>query len=74
MTDTDIIDFSGEIPTLRNKRVTVFDVMLTLDISSEPEKSMAETWDLSQEEIDDIIEYINSNREELERLEEYYTN
>jgi uncharacterized protein (DUF433 family) len=74
MVDSDIIVFSEKVPRLRNRRVTIFDVMLTLDISDEPAEAMSEMWDLSQKEINEIIDYIESNRDELERLEEECVN
>lgn len=66
---TDIIDDSGQIPKLKNRRVNILDVMATMRINLNPERQFKWAWDLSDEEIKDITQYIHENRDEIEELE-----
>lgn len=66
---TDIVDDSGQIPKLRNRRVNILDVMATMRINPNPEYQFKEAWNLSDEEIEDVMQYIDENRDEIEELE-----
>ena len=44
--------------------------MLTMRINPNPEEQYKEAWRLSDEQIQDVREYVEENREELKQLEE----
>lgn len=67
---TEIIDETDRVPKLRNRRVTIFDVMLTMRVNPNPEQQFEEAWRLSDEQIRDVREYVEENKEELKGLEE----
>lgn len=67
---TDIIDESGRVPTLRNRRVTIFDVILTMNVNPDPQRQFKDVWNLSGEQIEEIENYVEENRRELEKLGE----
>jgi hypothetical protein len=64
-----IIDDSGRIPTLKNRRVNILDVMATIRINSDPEYQFKQVWSLSEDEIEEVTEYIRENRDVLEDLQ-----
>lgn len=67
---TDIIDETSRVPKLKNRRVTIFDVMLTMRVNPNPEYQFKDVWNLSDDEIKEVREYVEENREELEELQE----
>lgn len=66
---TGIVDDSGRIPTIKNRRVNILDVMATMRINPNPEYQLKEVWDLSEDQIEEIKQYIEENRDTLEDLE-----
>ena len=66
---TGIIDETERVPRLRNKRVTIFDVMLTMRLDN-TEYQFKEVWNLSDDEIKEVRDYVEENKEELKELEE----
>lgn len=65
---TDIIDETGRAPRLKNRRVTMFDVMLTMRLDN-TEYQFKEVWNISDAEVEEVREYVEENREELRSLE-----
>lgn len=65
----DIIDETERVPRLKNMRVTIFDVMLTMRVNPNPEYQFKHIWSLSDDEIEEIRDYVEENREELEELQ-----
>lgn len=66
---TNVIDDSGRVPTLKNRRVNILDVMATIRINPNPNRQFREAWNLSDDEIEDIKAYMDENKDELEELQ-----
>lgn len=64
-----LIDNTEHVPKLKNRRATMFDVMLTMRVNSDPEHQFKEVWEMSNDEIKEVREYVEENREELEGLQ-----
>ena len=67
MEQDDLIDESGNFPSIKDWRINIFDCMAALE-SSDPHHQMVESWGLSEEEMDCIEQYIEENEDELLEL------
>lgn len=66
MTVDNVIDETGDIPSIRGRRIDMIDIMTV--IKSGNAKENFEYWDLDEEEIEAVREYYANNKEELEEI------
>lgn len=64
-----IIDETCNVPKIKNSRVTLFDIMMTIRISQEPKTKIKENWGLSDDEAQEVLDYIDKNEKELKQKE-----
>ena len=67
MEKDNLINESGNFPSIKNWRINIFDCMAALE-SPDPYHQMVEVWGLSEEEMDYIKQYIEENEDELLEL------
>lgn len=66
MTQKEIINESGEIPTISNRRITVFDFIAALN-TPDSKIQLYDEWVFSKE-VSEIVMYIQNNKDELSKM------
>jgi uncharacterized protein (DUF433 family) len=66
MTVENVIDETGDIPSLRDRRINMLDIMTAIRSGNAEENF--EYWNLGEEEIEAIKEYYVNNKKELEDI------
>lgn len=67
MEQNNLIDESGTVPSIKDWRINIFDCMAALK-SADPHYQMVEVWGLSEEEMENLKQYVEENEEELLQL------
>ena len=72
MEPSEHINEEEKVPAIAGRRIDIFDVMAALR-SSNSEEQLYETWELSEEQVEAAVTYIDEHEEELLALQEELT-
>ena len=72
MESSEHINQDERVPAIAGRRIDMFDMMAALE-SSNPEEQLYETWELSEEQVEAAIAYIDEHEEGLLALQEELT-
>lgn len=72
MEPSEHINEDERVPSIAGRRIDMFDVMAALK-SSDSEEQLYETWELSEEQVEAAVAYIDNHEEDLLVLQEELT-
>lgn len=72
MKKSDLIDESGNIPTIEGHRLNMIDFMAALE-SSDPDSQILDTWSFTKYERELLEQYVEDHRDELVEIMEEQT-
>lgn len=66
MSEYEYIDESGNVPSIKGRRINMIDVLAVIE--SGDEQNQFEYWGLSDEKKEEAIEYYEENKEEIREI------
>lgn len=63
------INFTEEIPQIKNSRVSVLDIVAIKESPYQDEDDIFDYWDLSDEQVEAALKYFKNNEEEIRYLQ-----
>jgi uncharacterized protein (DUF433 family) len=63
------IDFTEEIPQIKNSRISVLDIVAIKESPYQDEDDVFDYWDLSDEQVEAALKYFKNNKEEIRHLQ-----